>query len=51
MKKLRLGLGYAGLTALLLSYTTSARIAWAVVAMIAGLAAFGVILWERCASR
>jgi hypothetical protein len=51
MKKVRTALGLVGLTALGLSSVTSHQVAWAVVALIAGLAMFGVVFVELRASR
>jgi len=50
VKWLRVSLGLVGLTALSLSFTTTAQVAWAVVALVAGLAMLGVVLMERRAS-
>ena len=51
MKTLRTALGVVGLTALLLSSTTAHQVAWAVVALIAGLAMFVVVFVELRAAR
>jgi len=51
MKKLRTALGIVGLTALLLSTSTSHQVAWAVVALIAGLAMSVAVFFELRAAR
>ena len=51
MKRLRLTLGVIGLTALFLSSATPHQVAWAVVALIAGLAMFVVVFVEVRAAR
>jgi hypothetical protein len=51
MKTLRTALGVVGLTALLLSSATSHQVAWAVVALIAGLAMSVVVFFELRAAR
>jgi len=51
MKRLRTALGVVGLTALLLSSTTAHQVAWAVVALIAGLAMFVAVFVELRAAR
>jgi len=51
MKRLRTALGVVGLTALLLSSTTAHQVAWAVVALIAGLAMFVVVFLELRTAR
>ena len=51
MKRLRTALGVAGLTALVLSSATPHQVAWAVVALIAGLAMFVVVFVELRARR
>jgi hypothetical protein len=50
MKWLRMLLGMIGVTALSLSFTTSAQVAWALIALVAGLAMLGVVILERRAS-
>jgi len=51
MKKLRTALGIVGLTSLLLSTSTSHQVAWAVVALIAGLAMSVAVFFELRAAR
>jgi hypothetical protein len=51
MKRLRTTLGVVGLTALVLSSATTHQVAWAVVALIAGLAMFVVVFLELRAAR
>ena len=51
MKRLRTILGVVGLTALVLSSATTHQVAWAVVALIAGLAMFVVVFLELRAAR
>jgi hypothetical protein len=51
MKRLRTALAFVGLTALVLSSATSHQIAWAVVALIAGLAMFVLVFLELRAAR
>jgi hypothetical protein len=51
MKRLRTALAVIGLTALVLSSATAHQIAWAVVALIAGLAMFVVVFLELRAAR
>ena len=51
MKRLRTALGVVGLTALVLSSATTHQVAWAVVALIAGLAMFVVVFLELRAAR
>jgi hypothetical protein len=50
MKWLRMSLGVIGVTALSLSFTTAAQVAWALIALVAGLAMLGVVILERRAS-
>jgi hypothetical protein len=51
MKRLRTALAVVGLTALVLSSATTHQVAWAVVALIAGLAMFVVVFLELRAAR
>ena len=51
MKRLRTALAFVGLTALVLSSATPHQIAWAVVALIAGLAMFVVVFLELRTAR
>ncbi len=51
MKALRTALGIVGLTALMLSSATSHQVAWAVVALIAGLAMAAAVFFELRAAR
>ena len=51
MKTLRTALGIVGLTALVLSTSTSHQVAWAVVALIAGLGMSVAVFFELRAAR
>ena len=51
MKRLRTALAVVGITALVVSSATAHQVAWAVVALIAGLAMFVVVFLELRAAR